>query len=71
MGKRWEAKMKKLTKSQLKKIAAMHAGVVLLATESTWAFGESNLSHSEIEYLDNQFEKIASKYPVYRLKTVK
>lgn len=54
--------MKKLTKAQMKKIAQMHAAGVLLATESTWAFEESNLSHSEIEYLDNQFEKMAIRF---------
>jgi hypothetical protein len=62
--------MKKLTKIQLKKIAKMHAAGVLLATESTWAFAESNLSHSEIEFLDNEFEKMAIKFldgeePIY------
>ena len=51
--------MKSLTKSQLKKIAMMHAAGILLATESTWAFETSDLSREEIEYLDKVFEKLA------------
>jgi hypothetical protein len=51
--------MKKLTKTQLRKIARMHAAGVLLATESIWAFDESNLLPSEIGSLDDEFLKIA------------
>jgi len=62
--------MKKLTKAQLKKIGNMHAAGVLLATESVNAFEDASLSASEIEYLDNHFEKIANRllageYPIY------
>jgi hypothetical protein len=51
--------MKPLTKSQLKKIAMMHAAGVLLSTESIWAFETSNLSKEEIDYLDKVMEKIS------------
>jgi hypothetical protein len=63
--------MKKLTKTQLKKIAAIHAAGVLLATESVNAFEESTLSRSELEYLDNEFDRIAKRLlkgegPIYQ-----
>lgn len=48
-----------LTKAQLKKIAKMHAASVIMSTESAWAFESSNISIEEIEYLDNEFRKIA------------
>ena len=53
--------MKKLTKSQLKRIAKIHAGCVILATESVWAFETSELSSSEKDYLDKEFEKIGNR----------
>jgi hypothetical protein len=51
--------MKKLTKTQLKNVARLHAAGVLLATESMNAFAGSNLTSSEMEYLDKQFARIA------------
>jgi len=53
--------MAKLSKTQLKKIARMHAAAVLMATESSWAFEASRLSREEIQYLDKTFENIAGK----------
>jgi nucleoside-specific outer membrane channel protein Tsx len=49
--------MKKLTRSQLNKIANMHAAAVILATESMNAF--NHLNDDEIAYLDEKFERMA------------
>lgn len=51
--------MSKLTKGQLKKIASMHSAGVLLATEALQAFQDTDLSHEELEYIDETIEKIA------------
>jgi hypothetical protein len=50
--------MKKLTKTQLRKIANMHSAAVILATESTFAF--NSLHDDEIAILDDEFARIAT-----------
>jgi hypothetical protein len=67
--------MKKLTKSQLKKVAMIHSAGVLLATESRWAFETSELSSEEMDYLDKVFETIArgllnGEEPIYNSKQI-
>jgi hypothetical protein len=53
--------MKKLTRTQLKKIATMHAGALIMATEPMIAFSESNLSRSELSTLQIHFENISNR----------
>ena len=50
--------MKKLTKTQLRKIANMHSAAVILATESAFAF--NSLHDDEISILDDEFARIAT-----------
>ena len=53
--------MKKLTKTQLKKIASIHAGTLILVTEPSIVFSECNLSMSELSTLEIYFEQISAR----------
>ena len=53
--------MKKLTKSQLKKIANIYAGTVIYTFEPLVAFAGSNLSRSELSTLEIYFEEMSKR----------